>query len=249
MKPIKMLGLAALMALLAMVASAPSAMAEGKTALCTSEGEPEGKEGGEEEVENGCLAIEHVHEVSSSMTLLSSSGNVTCSVLFLGDTESVPASPLIIEGNFTYTGCKRNGSENCTVTEENGPAYVAVLRQAHETATVTGKGEVRVKCGIFINCVYNSEGVEGTAKGPLLSSETNGDILLDNQEVNKVSGLCPSTAKLDITTTPLEASYIVNPAVTLPFLCGYVGLNHGWYNYRCAWYNWYPLGSWERIYY
>lgn len=69
---------------------------------------------------------------------------------------------------------------------------------------------MHVHCGIFINCTYNGEGLEATAKGPLLSAKANpnGEVTLSEQETRKVSGLCPATGKLDIVMVPLEAVYI-----------------------------------------
>lgn len=201
-KSIKMVGLAALAALMAMAfVGVSSAMAE-STALCKADESP-------------CSAgnqVSHVHETTLTgnlATLLNSVGNVTCDVLFLGDTSGGNlGTPLVLSGNFTYTSCKR-GSENCTFTEVNGPATIRVLKTAAETAALTGEWEWTWKCGIFINCTYNSEGLEATVKGPLTSSETNGSASLSEQEMNKVGpGICPSVAKLDITTTPLTATYI-----------------------------------------
>jgi hypothetical protein len=194
MKPIKMFGLAAIAALLAMAfVGASSAMAE-TTGLCSSE------------IGEGCEEITHVHETTlagAKGKLLTSIVNVECDVLFLGDTTS--GAPLVVEGNFTYTNC---GS--CTVEEVGGGVIIEVLKEGHETAKVTGEGEVHVNCS-GLNCTYNGEGLVGTGKGPLLSSETNGSVVITEQVAKKVSGLfCPSTSKLDITTTPLEATYIVH---------------------------------------
>jgi hypothetical protein len=202
MKPIKILGRTALAALTAMVFVGPSpAMAE-TTALCKAD-------------ENPCAVgnkITIIHETTlagSPAVFLNSVSNITCDVLFLGSTVSSLGIPLEINGNFTYSNCLRGGSEKCTFSEKNGPSNVVVLREGHETAKVTWVGEMNMKCGSFINCTYDDEGLIGTAKGPLLSSETNGGILLDEEVVHKVSGfLCPSEAKLDITTTPLSATYI-----------------------------------------
>ncbi len=195
MKPIKMLGLAALAALLAMAfVGASSAMAE-ETALCTAD-------------EAGCVAIEHVHETTLSghkAVLKTSILTVECDVLFLGDALTASGLPLVIHGTFTYTNC---GS--CTATEENGPAEVKVQKSGHETATVTGEGLVHVECS-GLNCRYNGVGLSGTAKGPLLSTETNGEVTLTEQTTNKESGLfCPSTSKLTIATTPLLPVIISN---------------------------------------
>jgi len=201
-KPLKTLSLAALAALMAMAfIGASSAMAE-PTTLCSNDSE------------SSCTAVTHVHETSvTNALLLNSVGNVKCAVLFLSTSVGAEAAPLIIKGNFTYSGCFRKkifgGEEACTVTEKNGPVEIKVLRTSHETGEVTGKGEVEVKCGTVIECVYNGEGLKGTAKGPLLSTQTNGEVTLSEQTTHVVSGaFCPETAKLDITTTPLSATYI-----------------------------------------
>jgi len=191
-KAIKMFGLAALAALMAMAfVGASSAMAE-STTLCSGDG-------------SGC-GVTHVHETTLSGAkgkLLTSIINVECDVLFLGNTVAALSSPLVIEGNFTYTNCG-----NCTVEEVGGGVEIKVLKLGHETADVVGEGEVHVNCS-GLNCTYNGEGLLGTGKGPLLSSETNGSVVITEQVAKKVSGLfCPSTSKLDITVTPLSATYL-----------------------------------------
>jgi hypothetical protein len=200
-KSIKMLGLAALAALMAMAfVGASSAMAE-STSLCSVDESPC-------ETAN---RISHVHETTLSggkATLLNSISNVLCDVLFLGDTVGTLNNPLVINGTFTYTNCVDEKPNSCTVTEESGPAEIKVLKEGHETAKVTGEGLVKVVC-TGISCKYNGENLIGTGKGPLLSSETNGNVTITDQSTKKVSGLlCPATAKLDITTTPLSATYI-----------------------------------------
>ena len=196
MKAIKMIGLAALTALMAMAfVGATSAMAE-NTNLCSND------------ATSDCTAVTHVHEVGvGKAKLLSSVGTTECTVLFLGDVKSV-GSPLIIEGNFTYTSCELGGS-SCTATEESGPAEIKVLKEGHEKAKVTGEGLVHLVCSGFIDCSYNGTGLTGTGKGPLLSTQANGEVTLSEQSTTKETGgfLCPKTAKLDITTTPLSATY------------------------------------------
>jgi hypothetical protein len=82
------------------------------------------------------------------------------------------------------------------------------------SGTGAGAGLVHLICGGFINCRYTGSGLIGHGLGPLTSSETNGSVTLSEQEVAKESGtFCPSTGKLDITTTPLEATNIVLPAM------------------------------------
>jgi hypothetical protein len=177
---------------------ASSAMA-GNTQLCMSD-------------ENPCATgnvISHVHEETvsgSPAKLLSSLGNVTCNALFLGLTLGLGA-PFVIHGNFTYTGCLRNGS-SCTVNEVSTSTLINVLRTEAEKATVTGEGEVNVHCGLFINCTYDDEGVEGTFKGAL-SAPTNGESSTSEATMHHVGGgICPETEKLDIRMTPLLATYL-----------------------------------------
>jgi len=190
MKPIKMLGLAALAALMAMAfVGASSAMAE-PAVLCTGDG-------------SGCGAV-HVHETSTSKgKLLAGSITVECDVLFLGDAAGVRSEGPLISGNFTYANC---GS--CEATEENGPSEIEVLKTGHETSEVTGEGLVHVNCS-GLNCRYIGESLIGTGKGPLLSKEANGEVSISEKSTEKESGLfCPATSKLDLTTTPLSATYI-----------------------------------------
>jgi hypothetical protein len=197
-KPIKISGLAVLAALMAMaIAGASPAMAT-STQLCAVDASP-------------CSsAVTHVHETTlagSPMNLLSSLGNVTCDVLFLSTSVGGLRAPQLIEGNFTYTNCKRI-TEVCTVTEIIGPSLHDVLKEGHETASVTVGPTFKVKCGPFINCTFFWE-VTGTAKGPLLSTETNGQVSIIGATPFATSGiLCPGASELDIVTTPLSATYI-----------------------------------------
>lgn len=118
-----------------------------------------------------------------------------------------PAEPLVIHGNFTYTNCERS-EKACEVTEVSEDSLIEVLRLGHETADVTGEGEVNVHCGFFINCTYNGENLEGTGKGPLLATAENGEVTITKQEPTEVSGLCPEVVELDIELHPLEAVYL-----------------------------------------
>jgi hypothetical protein len=206
MKPIKMLGLAALAPLMAMaLVDATSAMAE-NTQLCKNDETP-------------CLAsnvVSHVHEetLSTPATLLSSAGNVLCDALFLGDSLGLGA-PLVIHGHFTYGNCQRdkiNGAqESCLVMETSTDSLINILRLGHEWADVTGAGKVNVHCGLFINCTFNGTGLTALALGPLLSAFENGSVAIIGEPLSKESGLCPETGLLDISTMPLEKIYIVTP--------------------------------------
>jgi hypothetical protein len=201
-KPIKMLGLAALAALAAMaLVGVSSAMAE-STALCKAE----------ESTCSGANTITHVHESQVGKAKLLSEPTVECKVvLFLGDTKNAAketkglANPLRIEGAFTYKEC----NNSCTVKEEEGPAVILVLKEGSELATVTGEGLVHLTCFFgFINCKYNGEGLIGHGLGPLTSAQENGSVDIEEQETHREAGGCPETAFLDLTTTPLEKTYI-----------------------------------------
>jgi hypothetical protein len=213
-KPIKMFGLAALAALMAMAfVGASSAMAE-TTTLCESD----------PSVLAESCSISHVHETSVTKgKLLAGSITVECDVLFLGEVGAAGA-PQVITGNFTYTNC---GS--CSATEENGPAEIQVLKTGHETSSVTGEGLVHVNCS-GLNCRYNGEGLVGTGKGPLLSAESrpNGEVSISEKSTAKESGLfCPTTSKLDLTTTPLTPTYIGGNIVH--YCVDYPEHEHGFY--------------------
>jgi hypothetical protein len=233
-KPIKMLGLAALAALLAMaLVGTSSAMAE-STELCGSDPGT----GATEACGSTQEAITHVHETTEAGNpglLLSSVVEIKCTVLFLGDTVGTTSNPLEIKGKFTYSGCQTASGSSCTVTEVSTESTIKVLKTAHELGEVTGSGEVNAHCGFFINCTYNGEGLNGHALGPLLSTSTNGQVRIEEQTTHKVSGsLCPETAKLDLLTTPLEAVYLTKPGA-LHYCVEYSRASTGFYlNNTCT---------------
>jgi hypothetical protein len=202
MKPLKILGLGALTVLLAMaLGGVPSAMAEG-TELCSADETPCKSE----------KAITHVHEATpegKKAALLSSFGNVECNVLFLGDTAEATEGPAFVDGNFTYTSCLLKGSA-CEVKEVSKSSSFSILKESHETGSVSLKGELNVKCGAFINCTFIEENLKGTYKGQLLSTLTNGEMSINAAAIGKVTGaLCPKEGnKLDITMTPLVKTFL-----------------------------------------
>ena len=207
LKSIKMLGLAALAVLMAMAFVGASSAMAGDTALC------------KEDAAGACPAgklFSHVHEVSVGKgLLLSSLATLECEVLFLGDVTSANnlGAPLVISGNFTYpmTGCETTSGTLCTVTEVGAGATITVLKTGHQLAEVKFAYEKNLQCGAFINCTYNGVGLVGHGLGPLLSSSLNGNVNISEQTTNKTGGLlCPKTAKLDLTTTPLEHTYIAS---------------------------------------
>jgi len=130
---------------------------------------------------------------------LTSSGAFECEVTYLGGSAE-SGSPLEIHGTLYYTGCS-----GCTIAET--PYTFKISKLGHETADVTGEGEIHVVCE-GINCYY-AEGLTGTAKGPLLSVEANGEIAFNEKELHAVKGTqCPTTAKLDLVLTTPSAPYI-----------------------------------------
>ncbi len=218
MRTIKMLGFAVMAVLIATaLVGASSAMAE-STALCkvdTALFDANNQYIGDHECPLASR-ISHVHESTlpgneNRASLLTNLATIRCQVLFLGDVLSAgllstAPTPLLISGKFTYSECNLG----CTVVEVNGPVHIDVLKEGHELAKITGKGEVKIDCSLIaIHCTYNGEGLVGHGLGPLLSVHLNGDTVLSEQETKKVSGTaCPEKAKLDITTTPLEHVYI-----------------------------------------
>lgn len=197
MKPIKTFGLTTLMALTTMAFAGVSSATAESTALCRED----------RSVCGGGATVTHVHAVTVAGTkaTLLSAVKVECDGLFLGTAESGLASPLEVFGEVTYSNC----TSGCTVTEENGPAEVKVLKSGHELASVTFKLLLHVVCSGFMNCRYSGEGLSGYFKGPLLSSAGNGEFTAEKQPVTRESGvLCPSKGEIDIVGTPLDALYI-----------------------------------------
>jgi len=235
MKLLKMTSLMALTALLAMAfVGASSALAE-PTGLCA-----------EDVAEATECRVDPIHEVSSGTgTLLNSISNVLCSVLFSGEVTAV-GSPLTIKGKFSYTNCKDEKPNSCTVEEVSESSTIKVLKVSHEKASVTGEGEVKVVCS-GISCTYNGKELEGTATGALLAGNEIGETSIQEQTTNKTKGLlCPTTAKLDLKTEPLSPVYIVNSEEVLPYLCRKVGKPLGQYKDSfCTQFE--AGGEWERI--
>jgi len=219
MNAIKILCTTAIASLMLIALTVPSPAIAESTALCSQT--PEGGfdfPGGEYLYEETCPSehrVTHVHQATlevAAANLLTSIVNISCGVLFLGEATESLGSPLEISGNFTYSKCETSSGSGCTVTEVSSGSNINVLKEGHETASVTGGGEVTVKCGFLINCTYNGSGLKGVAKGWWLTYEAgyeNGRVSIEEQTLNKVAGfLCPKTAKLDITTTPLVRMFI-----------------------------------------
>lgn len=184
-KPIKMLGLAALAAAMMALAGASTAVAE-PTGVCTSEIVVE------EELER-CPALYHLEAKSKSKAkLLTNLATVECDVSFLGSAASSESA--VFNGKSTYSNCG-----TCEVIEENGPSSFEVLWKSTEEAAVTGKGLLKVLCGKTLSCSFSATGVKGTAKGALSATNKTGEISFLKQKVTVESGtLCPKEASLDL---------------------------------------------------
>ena len=200
MKSIKMFGLAALAALMAMAfVGTTSAVAE-STQLCDADP-------GNGSIAN-CLsghAITSVHEESVGKVKLLGSPRIECNVLFSSTSVGALASPQVINGHFTPANC------GCTVEEEAGTTAVyKFLKERHETAKVTLEVIFDVSC-FGLECTFNTE-VVGTAKGPLLSAQNpdNGEIVFFEQLLQGEGAFCSSSSRLDMTMSPLVATYIAN---------------------------------------
>jgi hypothetical protein len=161
--------------------------------------------------------IHHVHEATlagAPAFLLTSIVELLCDVLFLGDVTSANnlGAPLEILGNFTYSNCMTASGTSCTVTETSSDFKLSVLKLGHELADLNPigvGGDINIHCGFLINCTYDYEGQGAHILGPLLSeTDTNGQTRIEERTLHRVSGVCPETAKLDLLTTPLEATYI-----------------------------------------
>jgi hypothetical protein len=171
----------------------PTAAAAEETQLCTNDSE------------SSCTAATSVHVVSVGKGKLLSEINVECNVLFSSLSVSAAGAPQTLTGHFTYSNC----GTFCLVREVSASSTIQVLRESHETASVTGNGEVEVNC-FFLECTYDGENLVGQAKGPLLSAQTpdNGEVTISGQETHPVEGPCQEPGFLDLTMTPLSAAYI-----------------------------------------
>jgi hypothetical protein len=210
-KTIKRLGAVVPATLVVMAfAGVSPAMAE-STSLCKTDQAV--FSGGTYETTNDCPVGERIKQVhlatlaGAKAVVLNDKGvKVECDVLFSGEVVSLNnlGPTIAIEGFYSYSNCG-----NCTVKEVGKGATLALLREGHEKAKVVTSVEMEVKCGI-INCKY-LWAENGTALGPLLSTETNGDITFFEQPPIGTGGVfCPGVNKLDITMTPLVATYLAS---------------------------------------
>lgn len=196
MKPVKSFSLLAAVAVIAMALFGPSTAIGETTALCKADESPC----------SSSSLVSHVHYVAKDLEVLTSAMNYKCEALFLGTVNELGA-PQVMEGEFTYTSC----NQGCERKEVNGPSVFHLLKTGHESAELIGTegSGIFSFCAGFIECVYSFEELTGLAKGPLLSTESNGEITYVEQELQHTSGfLCPEIAKLDAKFVPLSANYI-----------------------------------------
>jgi hypothetical protein len=206
MKPAKMLGLAMLAALMAMALAGPSSAMGESTSFCNVDP----GEGPEEVCPAGHL-ITHLHAATAAelpAAVLTSFITVACSVLYLADTTATLANPLVLEGTFTYTNC----SNGCSITEENGPSQIKVLKLGHEKADANLEFLIHVKCAASIDCSFIGAGMKGLFKGALLPFAEGEDEFGEAKLTKEAGGfLCPKTAPLlDLLVFSLSTFYITN---------------------------------------
>ena len=183
--------LAALAATAATALAGPTVATAEETTLC------------QEDAAECAKPTTSVHLTSVGKAKLLASPRIECNVLFSSTSVGSSGSPQIIQGHYTYTNC------GCTFREVAGTtATIEVLKEGHETARVTGEDEIEVSC-FGMECIYNGEGVEATAKGPLLSKQANGEVMLLEQVVHWEGAFCLAKVKLDIDFEPLSATYIM----------------------------------------
>jgi hypothetical protein len=192
MKPVKSFSLLAAIAVVTMALLGSSTAMGETTALCKADESPCGS------------PVSHVHYTSKDMRITIPEMNYQCDVLLLADVSEL-GTPQLLEGKFTYTNC----NQSCSREEVNGPASLSLLKTGHESGEFSGEGEIHSFCVGFLDCTYSFENLIGKAKGPLLSSQANGEISYEEVLLTKVSGfLCAKEAHLSATFVPLSATYI-----------------------------------------
>jgi hypothetical protein len=211
-----MLGLAVVSVIAAMALVGASSAMAGNTQLCKLDVGDAACPAGE--------AFTSIHTIDPLAKLLAHESffgihrEILCQALFSGTVLGLGTNTSqIIHGSFTYTlphstsgFCfEDETNEHCEEITDLHGGLLKVLRTASELGTVIGEGfEVLVECA-GLHCIYEAEGLEGHALGPLLVGTGNGQITITEQSVKKVSGfLCPTTSKLWTTQVPLEATYL-----------------------------------------
>jgi hypothetical protein len=189
---IKLLGMAAVMAVAAMaLVGASSAMAE-STQLCTNE-------------TGTCVEPTTVHSVTvGHALLLSSIVNVECDALVSATVPKglVTNGPVVLNpGTLTYSNCLNGAS--VTVLKQGS---ISILNQGNELAEQTATGYKVLVEAVGLHCVYNAEKLVGHALGPLKTGTNKDHVTYVEAEVHKLEGFfCPSVSKLDALFQDLTA--------------------------------------------
>ena len=199
MRLVKTIGLTALAVAAVLAFAAPSAMAEGSTALCKTNEDPCAKENqiGGVELSN---YLPEVKKQPVPFDLKNEIANVLC----LDDSMEISAlglaNPQLVHVvSASLTGCGTNSNHNnCAYTTEE-LALLEVLKIGPDRGMVKYlNGKIRTKCTIFgfikIDCVYDQTGleyeIEGGEEAAYMSAEGAPATLAGG------SGLCPEEAEV-----------------------------------------------------
>jgi hypothetical protein len=221
MRLVKMLGLAAMVAVIAMAfigIGAPSASAE--TALCKVH-------------ENSCseanqVKLIHLQNTTGTvLRILNSTANLLClSTLVDGNVLALAKPQQIHIISFTVTGCGTDvNHNNCTLTSNASaelPWLASLLRSALNLGIIALSEfegmhpTTRIKCTIFgfikTDCTWDHTGLEFEVEGAEHQAGSGHGMLTANESpVSLVegSGLCPEESSFDFLLEPLEDTYIV----------------------------------------
>lgn len=181
MKPVKMLGLAVVVALAA-TALIGTSSASASTALCKVD-------------ENPCAKanqVTEVHFVAKPVLIHTSVMDYECDALLSATVGELAESQTLTAQSLTYTSC----NQGCTRTVKK-LGKLTLERTGTETAKLTGSGfEIYVQCSGKIDCTYAFNGLNGTALGALLTGD-NGHLRFEEATLEKIGGLlCPTVATL-----------------------------------------------------
>lgn len=194
MKLVKLCALAGLTAVLAMILVAPSSAMAESTALCKVDANP-------------CFEanwVKSVHFVAENILIEPSGYEYSCDALIAAEALGLGSPEVLHVTSLQYTNC----GGGCTRTTLKA-GTLKVLRTGNETAEVVGEGgEILVKCGSGIHCVFDLGGTAGQLSGPLLT-KSNAHLTYVEALLHKIGGLlCPEEVRLSALFEALEAFYV-----------------------------------------
>jgi hypothetical protein len=183
---IKLIILASLAIGLFAAVGPPSAMAE-STQMCEADEEPCTK------------PAEHFHFTGTITQLHSYVPDVTCNLLFLGNTNGTLESHQTLEGQLTITMC----NNYCLpYAEEKEPGEI------ERSGTELGWWSISVhlvwSCGL--TCIY--QGIRWHFLGPLNGGGTNGTLTSTHEHEPEEGGYCATGATLETELESLSPIYI-----------------------------------------